>query len=168
MGHSDCAFTWILNGGRQTSRSRHSDRLVVLWQHPPPSVMAEFDDESFKEHWRNTGTLKWTCCMSCSWLHSPSNSWLSRKVYRKSDRRPNQAARICALSSMFNLVVSASGNKSPTAACAAASSRCTAHSPPASTLATKAFQADSMVLIPSAGDLISVQKTILIRILYRI
>ena len=74
--------------------------------------MAEFHDESFKANWRNTGTLKRTGCMSCSWLYSPSNSWLSRKVCRKSDRRPNQDARICALSSTFSLVVSASGNKS--------------------------------------------------------
>ena len=105
----------ILNGGRLTAtcRSRRGDRWMVLectWS--STLRVAEFHDESFKANWRNTGTLKRTGCMSCSWLYSPSNSWLSRKVCRKSDRRPNQDARICALSSTFSLVVSASGNKS--------------------------------------------------------
>ena len=41
---------------------------------------------------RHTGTLTRTGYMSCFWLYSPSNSWLSRTVRRKSDRRPHQDA----------------------------------------------------------------------------
>ena len=120
FGHSFQNLNRILNGAFRLPIQILNGRLTAVeageatggWCWSSTLRVAEFHDESFKANCRNTGTLKRTGCMSCSWLYSPSNSWLSRKVCRKSDRRPNQDARICALSSTFSLVVSASGNKS--------------------------------------------------------